>query len=478
MAGHAPLLVRRVVPIQLGVACVALGLTLAATLSNALELDERSLSLHVAIDTTAMLVSVLAAYLVGGRFRDSRRIDYLLLFAALIALSFASATALIGDATSADDADQYLVWSALVVRLTASALLAAAAFASDRTIDDAPRLAAALRVGAIFVLLLVAVLVVVQPHLETGIDPMLAPAEPGDLAVVGTPGFVAFQFAILVLLIAGAVGFTLRTVRSGDEFMGWLAVGLTFGVFARINFILFPSNFTDWVFAGDLLRLAFFVAILLGALRQIRTYQRSAAEAAVLEERQRIARDLHDTVAQDLAFIASRGRELGGTSPELARIAGVAESALASSRGAIVAFSASPDEPLGTAIGRLAPMLATRAGCRVTLAVQDEVHLTRPAHDALVRIVSEAISNAVRHARPSEITVSLVADDDLTLIIADDGIGIDSADSTPSAGFGLGNMTHRVEALGGTLSFAARPEGGTSVEIRIPAGQWDGQAAG
>ncbi len=104
--------------------------------------------------------------------------------------------------------------------------------------------------------------------------------------------------------------------------------------------------------------------------------------------------------------------------------------------------------------------------------------MTRPAHDDLVRIVSEAFSNAVRHAHPSEITVSLVADDDLRLIVADDGTGFDWADSNRSAGFGLSNMTHRVEALGGTLTITARAGGGTRVEAIVPAARWEGYAAG
>ncbi len=142
----------------------------------------------------------LAAYLLGGRFRDSRRIDDMLLFAALIGLSLASATASSGmqlPRTTRTTTSSGARWPCGSPQACCWPPLPSRAIAHRRR----PSSSHALRIGAIVVLLAVAALVLIQPRLSTGIDPMLAPAAPGDLAVAGTPGFVATQFSILVLLM-------------------------------------------------------------------------------------------------------------------------------------------------------------------------------------------------------------------------------------------------------------------------------------
>ena len=88
---------------------------------------------------------------------------------------------------------------------------------------------------------------------------------------------------------------------------------------------------------------------------------------------------------------------------------------------------------------------------------------------ALVRIVQEAITNAGRHGRASEVHVELSNGDCLRLVVADDGVGFDPAAVRPDGvHFGLLGMRERVEALGGRLEIASRPGDGTRIEVALP----------
>jgi signal transduction histidine kinase len=242
------------------------------------------------------------------------------------------------------------------------------------------------------------------------------------------------------------------------------------GAFARLNYFLFPSVYTHFVYTGDGFRLAFDVALLVGGLREIRTYQRGLAERSVLEERRRIARDLHDGLAQDLAFITAQTRALGRAAdapPRLERIASAAERALDDSRAAIAALTRRLDEPLDEALARSAHEIAERCGIRVELGLEPDIDVPPAMREALARIVREATSNAARHGGAQRVTVGLTREDGLRLTVSDDGAGFDP-ESKYRAGFGLISMRERAEALGGRLNLRSRPGAGTTVEVIVP----------
>jgi signal transduction histidine kinase len=192
-------------------------------------------------------------------------------------------------------------------------------------------------------------------------------------------------------------------------------------------------------------------------------------QAAVFDERRRIARDLHDGLAQDLAFISLQGQELANRDPRAEAIVTAAGQALAHARTAINALTDPADESLPTAVARVATSLADRSGTRLELELDDQAETGPRTRDELLQVVRESISNATRHGNASRIHVELSANGGLHLAIADDGCGFQNgATSVPSSGFGLTSMHERVERLGGELRLSSRSGEGTTVEVMLP----------
>jgi signal transduction histidine kinase len=184
---------------------------------------------------------------------------------------------------------------------------------------------------------------------------------------------------------------------------------------------------------------------------------------------------MHDGLAQELAFIAVRVRQLrgdGGPSPELDQLTSAAERALEDSRAAISALTRPPDEPLDVAIARNASEVATRLGAHAELDAQAGVEVPPATREALVRISREAVANAVRHGSAEEVRLTLSLADAIRLTVTDDGCGFDPAARararTPGAGLGLVSMRERAEALGGTLAVVSAPGAGTTIDVVVP----------
>jgi signal transduction histidine kinase len=195
--------------------------------------------------------------------------------------------------------------------------------------------------------------------------------------------------------------------------------------------------------------------------------------AAVEHERRRIARDIHDGLAQDLAFIAARARLLErdpAASVRFDHLASAAARALEESRTTIATLTRPLDEPLDEAIARAATEIAERHGAHADLRLQAGIVVPPAPHESLVRIVREAVGNAMRHGRAGSVEVSLSRGRALSLRIADDGRGFDVAarSADPDAGFGLLSMEERARALGGDLTIRSAPGAGTAIEVALP----------
>jgi signal transduction histidine kinase len=262
-------------------------------------------------------------------------------------------------------------------------------------------------------------------------------------------------------------GFGRKARSTGDELMKWLAVAAVFGAFARLNYFLYPSLYTAWVYSGDFFRLAFYVAILVAAAREISSYWERVSQTAVLEERRRIARDLHDGLAQELAFIGRNLQRLDGQDPTVGRVGASAARALSESRRAIAALTKPLDEPLEVALAEAARETAEREGTMLHLALTPGIELDYRRRDALIRIACEAIANAARHGEAELVRVELLDGRRVRLRISDAGSGFDPAavSSRDGGGFGLISMRERAHAVGGSFEVRSRPGGGTRVEV-------------
>ena len=139
-------------------------------------------------------------------------------------------------------------------------------------------------------------------------------------------------------------------------------------------------------------------------------YWQASREAAVLDERRRIARDLHDGLAQELAFIVRRAqprRREGPRAADALQIANAAERALDESRRVIATLTRPLDEPLDVVLSEAVKGVADRVGTTVALALDPDVHVTPDVREALVRIAREAVTNAARHGDAGLVRVEL-----------------------------------------------------------------------
>ena len=187
-----------------------------------------------------------------------------------------------------------------------------------------------------------------------------------------------------------------------------------------------------------------------------------------------MARELHDGLAQELAFIVTKTRGLADrlvepSNRELGRLAAAGERALDESRRAITALSAPIDESLAAAIAQTVEEVANRVGARTEIVVDPEVKVPSATKEALLRIVREAVTNASRHGGASKVRVELYNGEVLRLTVSDDGTGFDpDAAARDSDGFGLTTMAERVHALGGELRISSNRAAGTEVEVIVP----------
>jgi len=213
------------------------------------------------------------------------------------------------------------------------------------------------------------------------------------------------------------------------------------------------------------------------AIENARLY-REARKVAALEERQRLARELHDSVSQALYAIALEthtakevhGQDSGRLKEILDGILALAASAVSEMRFLI--FELRPDylenEDLSTTLARLADAVHKRYGCDVRLDLRQETSLSVDLKEVLYRICHEALTNTARHARAGIATVHLREEENqIVLAVADDGIGFEAGGSFPGH-LGLQSMRERAAELRGILEVESCPGKGTLVRARFP----------
>jgi two-component system NarL family sensor kinase len=240
----------------------------------------------------------------------------------------------------------------------------------------------------------------------------------------------------------------------------------------------------EWRELGeDELRLLRTVGDVLGVAVERAHLHARRLEAAQTEERNRLAREIHDTIAQDLSGIAFQleaaeallGRQ---AKPERARRSveaalGLTRKALDEARRSVLDLRAAPLEgrTLGTALAALA---AESAGPPAVLfeASPTVAALPQAVEVGLYRIAQEALQNVLRHADASRVTVRLEASPDrVRLTVQDDGRGF--AAEAPNAGrFGLLGMRERTRLLGGTFQIESSPGEGTRLTAEVPLAPW------
>ena len=454
-----------------GAVAVATAAGLAVTVISLLPLASvayRSSTMHVAIETAASLIALLGAVLLIGRFLRAPMQSELVLAGSLLLLGLTNLCFSVIPWVADDQLGSFDTWAPIAGRLLGAAGIAAGSLLPAVPVWR-PGRALVQMLGAVLTVLLVIGVAgaALAPHLPVGIDPEVPPSPTGP-ELAGEPAVLVTQVVAMVLYAIAAVGFARRAERTADELMSWLAAAAVVAVFSRLNYFLFPSIYSEWVYAGDFLRLAFFALILAGALREITAYQREMAELAVHRERRRIARELHDGIAQELAYIRVQAHRLRRESDDpAARIMEAADRALDESRHAIATLARPVNASLDSSVAHAAEEVAAREGVAVQLHLEAGLQAPDAVHDALSRIVREAVGNAARHGGASSIEIRLARSDQLNLTIEDDGAGLRGKEPNGS-GFGLVSMRERASALRGTVELSQGGERGVRLEVRLP----------
>jgi signal transduction histidine kinase len=213
------------------------------------------------------------------------------------------------------------------------------------------------------------------------------------------------------------------------------------------------------------------------AIDNARLYERSQ-RLAVVEERQRIARELHDSVSQALYGIglgartarAHLDRDPSGAVEPVEYVLSLAEAALAEMRALI--FELRPDalerEGLVSALHQRAASLHSRYDLQVEADLGEEPRLPIEAKEALYRVAQEALNNVIKHARASHVAVRMnVEGPHIVLSVEDDGVGFRTLAEYPGH-IGLHTMRERIEEIGGQLTIESVLGQGTRLEVSVP----------
>jgi signal transduction histidine kinase len=211
--------------------------------------------------------------------------------------------------------------------------------------------------------------------------------------------------------------------------------------------------------------------------KQVRTLLATREELAVVEERNRLARELHDTVKQHVfanALLVRAARKQLDRDPETAKrhLCEAEELAEQTQQELIVLIqalrpAALADKGLVAVLDDYSREWSERTGIVADLRVQGERLAPLDVEEALYRVVQEALANVARHSGAAHAEIQLTWDDErLRLTVRDDGHGFDVADGE-GKGLGLASMRERVQALGGVLGFSSGP-GETRVEACVP----------
>ena len=413
--------------------------------------------LLLVLETSMALAGVLVALLAGVRFSVvGSRTDLFtaagFLIWSLSTLAFAVIPAL--GHGSLDSADG---WAALVGGILGQALIAAAPFVGgrsrlrDRALRDTV-LAAAVVLGAVWVLL--------RAH-SGALPPLTA------LASAGVPAAFASALAVQALLnLLAVVGWGRRFATTGDDLAKWLALGFTLQLFAALHLVLAPPHGTMYVAAGEYLRVIAFAVMLVGAWRAIRSAELGRA---VAEERARVAREIHDGLAQYLFAVSTHAQMLEAgapveeVAPQLSRAAALAQQ---ETRFAILALSsASGTAPFDSALRRYVEFLTADGELEVDLEIDPAIRLAPDEQIEIFRIVQEGLGNVRRHANATraEVVIGRRPSGERFVAIEDDGEGFPT--DAEAAGQGLRNMRDRASSIDGGFNVRSMPGRGTALEV-------------
>jgi signal transduction histidine kinase len=414
--------------------------------------------LRLVLDTAVTLAGAIVGVLAGIRFSvEGRRLDALLcagfFLAAFSTFAFGIVPVFGGETVATSEA-----WAGIGAKLVAASVIALAPFMRGRILRRPRTL---LWSTAALINFVLAIWVTARLLGDT-----LPPMQTGDEQPLLLVDALALQ-ALLSLL--ALIGFGLRFRREGQDLDRWLGLGASLWLFAELHYVFTPVVSSAYVSQGDFLRLLSYGVLLTGVWRAIRFAEFGRA---VAEERARVARDIHDGLAQYLFTISTQASMLEAGSPPpgtVERLKQAAAAAQQEARFAILALSsASGNAPFDAALRRYVEFLTADGELEVELEIDPELTLAPDEQIEVFRIVQEGLANVRKHASARRAEV-LIGDQDgrRVVLVRDDGAGFDGQEQP--AGQGLKNLRVRAAAIGGAFALRSEPGGGTAVEVTLRA---------
>ena len=492
--------------LEIGIGLLLIGLsafTAVAFLTPAIDIALVNERLDLVINTGASLGALAIAGLAWARYRVTAEASAFAQAAAFLTLGVVNASVLlvlVADrgaelGFSLDDPGPLPVLSFVLARFVAAALLLiGGVWAIRRTVL---RLRWAGVVAAVPTVLTLVLLSLVRrtdpasPLSEAAFDHLRRlPGDPLQPSVVSA-GLLGVQLGIGAMFLGAAWLAYRASGRDRRPADAYLAVGLVLAAFSQVHAAVNPGSYAALVTTGDFLRVAFYAVLLAGVIVQSRSDARTIQEAnaelrllrdaevsrALLEERARLAREMHDGLAQDLWTARLKQGRLaalveGDEQRELAQdVIEAIDVGIADARQAVMAMRAgSTDAPLLEVMKRYVEDF----GDRFAVDARFETAGTAPSLPArteaeVLRIVQEALNNVRKHADATVVRVSVEAtNEQLEITVTDNGRGFDT--ERPTSGFGLTGMRERAALIGARLAIRSAPSDGTRVMISVPMG--------
>jgi signal transduction histidine kinase len=417
-------------------------------------------TLGATMETALVVSGLVSAWFIWARSACTRQVSDFLLLGAVLTLTLSRFTFFAAPAMLRSQPSAYEAAVPLLAHLEVAVLFAAAAL-THRSFVATRRLATFLLATPLAVVAAVAI----GALLLGGASTWFGPAHNGSTVKAQA---VALTVPVVVVMLVAAAGFVHSALRQRRAATGLLAAAAILLAAAWSRWLVVPVVTPNSVSGRMCLCAGAFWLILLFAFNSHTRLQRAQAEEATALERRQLICDLHDGMAQDLAFIATYAERLVQDFGPDHPLTVAARRALAASRGLIIDLSASDAPSTAAALRAVADELSTCHGVCVTVEA-DGMDLTGRTREAVVRIAREAIVNAVKHGQATHIAVTLeTRGDEFTLRISDDGCGLTNGVSADAhRGIGLRAMRERAAAVGGALLVTEQSDGGTAVEAVV-----------
>jgi signal transduction histidine kinase len=416
-------------------------------LQSSYELPETRLVLDTAIAVVAAIVAVLSSvrFLVDGRVLD------LLVAAGFWSIALGTAVFGLVPVLGGGTLPPSAAWALVGARLLGAALIAIAPWTHGRLKSRRPALVA-VGIGVAAVL----------ASAGTGLS---KPHWGGAEAAVEGSSVVLAATLLAILWFIALIGFGLRYRRHGRDLDSWLCLSVTLALFADLHLVLTPVVSSEYVLQGDFLRLVAYGLLLVGVWRAIADAEFGRA---VADERARVAREIHDGLAQYLFAISAQVTMLETEAPleeVLPRLKRASTAAQQEARFAVLALSsAGGSARFDSALRRYVEVLTADGELAVELDVDRSVRLAPDEQIEVFRIVQEGLGNARRHAGAKHVDVEITQRNGRRVVrVRDDGVGFD--EESAENGLGLESMRLRADAIQGELSLRSAPGRGTAIEV-------------